>query len=135
MVTILRALILLGGMFYIGLGIGFLVDPASNGPDFGVLPDGAKGLSIIRADLTAFFWVAGGCLIIGAWKRSGDMLLVTAALMGTALLGRSVGLALDGAYPEWWMPMAAEAITVILALIGSRVLPHHVMGESEGLPG
>ncbi|NVE95792.1 DUF4345 family protein [Altererythrobacter lutimaris] len=135
MVTVLRALLLLGGIFYIGLGAGFLLDPASNGPDFGVIPDGAKGLSSIRGDFTAFFWVSGGCLIIGAWKRYGDMLLVTAALMGTVLLGRTVSLAVDGSYDGWWTPMLAEAITVILALIGSRVLPHHIMGDSEGLPG
>lgn len=135
MVTILRAVLLLGGIFYIGLGAGFLIDPATNGPDFGVLPDGAKGLSSIRGDFTAFFWVSGGCLILGAWKRYGDMLLVTAALMGTVLFGRMVSLALDGTYEGWMMPMIAEAVTVILALIGSRVLAHHVMGESEGLPG
>lgn len=135
MVTVLRALLLLGGIFYVMLGTGFLLDPATNGPEFGVLPDGAKGLSSIRGDFTAFFWVSGGCLIIGAWKRNGDMLLVTAALMGTVLLGRTLSLVLDGAYAEWWMPMLVEAVTVILALIGSRVLPHHVMGDSEGLPG
>ncbi|XUU61017.1 DUF4345 family protein [Erythrobacter sp. HA6-11] len=135
MVTVLRALLLLGGIFYIGLGAGFLLDPASNGPDFGVIPDGAKGLSSIRGDFTAFFWVSGGCLIIGAWKRYGDMLLVTAALMGTVLLGRTVSLAMDGTYEGWWTPMLAEAITVILALIGSRVLPHDMLGKSEGLPG
>lgn len=135
MVTVLRALLLLGGIFYIGLGTGFLIDPATNGPDFGVVPDGAQGLSSIRGDFTAFFWVSGGCMIIGAWKRYGDMLLVTAALMGIVLMGRTVSLGLDGGYEDWWMPMLVEAITVALALIGSRVLAHHVMGESEGLPG
>ena len=49
--------------------------------------------------------------------------------------GRTLSLMLDGPYDGWWMPMLVEATTVILALIGSRVLPHHVMGDSEGLPG
>lgn len=135
MITLLRAILLLGGILYVMLGTGFLVDPGGNGPDFGVLPDGVRGLSTIRADFTAFFWVSGGCLIIGAWRRNGDMLLVTAALMGTALLGRAISLGLDGAYPEWWMPMVAEAVTVILALIGSRVLPHSALGAGKGIPG
>ena len=53
-----------------------------------------------------------------------DLLLVPAGLFGIALLGRFVGLATDGAWDRFWMPMLVEATCVIVLLIASRVLPH-----------
>lgn len=128
---LLRAVLLLGGIFFTLMGIGFMIDPVSSGADFGLLPQGNMGLAAIRADMTAFFVVAGGCLIWGAWARKGDPLLVTAALMGIALIGRMVTLAVDGVHDGWWTPMLVEAITVSLALLGSRVLPHTALTPQE----
>ena len=51
-------------------------------------------------------WTAGG----------GAGVLVTSA--GAA------GLAVDGAWDGFWMPMLVEATCVIVLLIASRVLPH-----------
>lgn len=124
MFVLLRAVLFVGGLFYVLMGLGFLLDPVGSGADFGIAPQGTTGLASIRADMTAFFLVAGGCLIWGAWARKGDPLLVSAALMAIALIGRLVTLALDGPHDLFWQPMLVEGITVILALIGSRVLPH-----------
>ncbi|TNE33968.1 MAG: hypothetical protein EP350_02835 [Alphaproteobacteria bacterium] len=124
MILFLRAALFVGGLFYVILGVGFLLDPAGSGSDFGLAAQGPHGLATIRADITAFFVVAGGCMIWGGWARKGDPLLVTAALMLLALLGRSVGLAMDGSYAGYWPPMVVEAVTVILALVASRMLPH-----------
>lgn len=124
MFVLLRALMFVGGLFYVLMGAGFLLDPVGSGADFGIAPQGTMGLASIRADMTAFFLVAGGCLIWGAWARKGDPLLVSAALMAIALIGRLVTLVLDGPHNLFWQPMLVEGVTVILALIGSRVLPH-----------
>lgn len=123
MIIALRIALALLGVLFVSMGFGFLTDPVAAGGDFGLVADGAQGLSSIRADFTAFFWVSGGAFLLGAWKRNGDMLLVTAALMGITLAGRGVSLALDGTYDAWFLPMTVEALAVILALIGSRVLP------------
>lgn len=120
MIVILRALLLLGGLGLVLVGGGFLIDPTGRIGEFGLLAENNKGLSTIRADFTAFFWVAGGAMIIGGWKQRGDALLVTAALMGIALTGRAVSLALDGSYEGWPNFMVVEALTVILALTASR---------------
>lgn len=125
----LTALLFVGGLFYVFMGIGFLTDPAVSGGDFGLTPDGAQGLSSIRADLTAFFWVAGGCMIWGAWKRNGDPLLASAALFAVALLGRTVSIMADGSYAGWQAPMMIEAATVILCIMGWKLLPHHALNE------
>jgi hypothetical protein len=124
MILFLRAALFVGGLFFVILGVGFLLDPAGSGGDFGLTARSAHGLATIRADITAFFVVAGGCMIWGGWARKGDPLLVTAALMLLALLGRVVGLSLDGPYEGYWPPMVVEAVSAVLALFASRVLPH-----------
>ena len=124
MVLVLRALLFIGGLFFVMIGIGFLFDPVGSGAGFGLTSDGAQGLATMRADMTAFFVVAGGCMIWGGWARKGDPLLVSAALMAIAIIGRIVGLVQDGAWDGFWSPMVVEAIVLTLSLIASRVLPH-----------
>ncbi len=119
----LSALLFVMGLFYLFIGAGFLVNPVAAGVDFGISGNGAKGLSTIRADMTAFFYVGGGAMIWGAWKRRGDPLLVSASLFGIAFIGRLVSYLSDGPYAAWTGPMVIELLTVIVCLIAWRVLP------------
>lgn len=121
---LLTALIFLGGILFTVMGIGFLVDPAASGADFGLAANGNHGLASLRADMPAFFLVAAVAMMVGAWRRNGDLLLVPAGLMGIALVGRIVSLVLDGPWDRFWEPMLVEGVTVIVLLVASRVLPH-----------
>ncbi len=123
MTLAIRSLAVLLGLLYLFLGAGFLLNPAGSSADFGIEQLGVKGLASIRADFTAFFLVAGGCLVWGAIARKADPLFVAAALMGAAFIGRAVNLAQNGAHDGWLQPMIVEAVTVAVALIGSRILP------------
>lgn len=129
--VLLRAAILLAGLFFVLIGVGFMLDPAGSAADFGVSPVGTMGLASLRADFTAFFLVAGGCMIWGAWKRNGDPLVISALLFGIAFVGRLVNLVAIGAYDGFWMPMAVEAAAVILSLAGSKVLPHIAINHED----
>jgi hypothetical protein len=124
---ILTALIFIEGLFFLVMGLGFLVMPASTVTSFHLMADGAGGLAVLRADFPALFIVGGGAMIWGAWKRNGELLLVPAAIFGIALLGRCVSIAVDGTYPGFFPPMLVEAAAVILSLAGSRVLPHRTV--------
>ncbi len=88
---ILTALIFVEGLFFLLLGLNFLIMPASAALGFGLSPDGPAGLAVLRADFPALFFVGGGAMIWGAWKRNGDLLLVPAAIFGTALFGQRDG--------------------------------------------
>lgn len=121
---ILTALIFAEGLLFLVLGLQFLLMPAEAGATFSLAPHGTAGLAVLRADFPALFFVGGGAMIWGAWKRNGDLLLVPALLFGIALLGRCVSLLADGAAPGFWAPMLVEAIAVLLCLVASRVLPH-----------
>lgn len=126
------ALIFLAGMFNLFLGISFLIDPAGMGRQFGVSPNGPLGLAVLRADFTAFFLVTAFCMLRGAWKRNGDMLLVPAALLAIAFIGRGVSAAVSGTQPGFFEPMVAEALQVVLLMIGWKVVPHHKIEELTG---
>ena len=129
---ILTALIFLAGLLDLFLAIGFLTDPATNGASRGVLPEGVAGLSTMRADFTAFFLVAAGCMMWGAWRRNGDLLLPPAALFGVALIGRTINLAIHGPYPGFAVPMGVEAFHTVLLVVAWRYLPHHKLEEIAG---
>lgn len=129
---VLTGLIVVAGIFDLILGLGFLFQPASAGATFFLRPNGTGGLAVLRADMTAFFVVAAVWMIWGAWRRNGDLLLVPAALFGIAFVGRAVSAAVDGTYPQFWTPMAAEAFHVGLLLTARQLLPHHTIEEMSG---
>ena len=127
----LTALAMLGGILFTAVGLGFFFQPQSTGASFALLPDGIPGLAVMRADMTAFFVIGGGCMIWGAWKRNGELLLVPAVLFGIAFTGRLVTAVVDGATPQFWLPMLVEAATVAVTLLASRHLPHRAVGEGH----
>ncbi|MCA0903152.1 hypothetical protein [Qipengyuania aquimaris] len=111
---VLAALIALGALLDLVLGVSFFVDPALAGADFGLTASGAMGLSAMRGDFTAFFLVAAFFMAWGAWKRRGDVLLPALLLFATAFTGRLVNLFAVGTYEGWWMPMLVEAVHVFV---------------------
>lgn len=122
MVIALRIVLSLLGLLFVFMGTGFLIDPVGSGGDFGLEAPGPQGLASIRGDMTAFFWVSGASLIIGAWRGNRSLLYVGAALMGIVFMGRALGVTLDGTYDGWYPPMAVEGLTVVLALVATRVV-------------
>ena len=127
--VILTALIFLLGLFDLFMGLNFLMNPQATALGFGIAPTGVQGLSTLRADFTAFFGVVAVCMMIGAWRRNADLLLVPAALMGTAVVVRAISLGVDGGYPGYLVPMIVEAVHVALLIAAWRVLPHHKIEE------
>lgn len=125
----ITALIFLAGMFNLFLGLSFLIDPAGMGQQFGVSPNGPLGTAVLRADFTAFFAVIGFCMLRGAWRRNGDMLLVPAALFAIAFCGRALSAGISGTQEGFFQPMIFEAAQFVLLVIGWRVVPHHKIEE------
>ena len=86
---VLTALVFLLGLFDLFMGLNFLFNPVATASGFGLAGMGAQGASTLRADFTAFFGVVAVCMMIGAWRRNADLLLVPAAVMGTAVVART----------------------------------------------
>ncbi len=117
---ILSAIILLGAILDMVLGIGFLLNPVSSGADFGLEMASTHGSSTLRGDMTAFFLVAALFMAWGAWKRRGDLLLAPMLLFGIAFSGRAINLAVYGAYENWYLPMLVEAAHVAVMALAVR---------------
>ena len=126
---VLTALVYLSGLLCLFLAVGFLVDPATSAAGLGIRADSPAALSTVRADFTAFFGLTGLAMLWGAWKRNGDLLIAPAVVYATAFIGRAIDLAVNGAYPEFFQPMAVEAFWAVLLFAAWRVLPHHKLEE------
>lgn len=127
MSVIVRVSLFLLGVLYIFVGFGFLTDPVTAGADFGITAieaNGAQGITSMRGDFTSFFGVLAACLIIGSWKANATLLNVGAALVGVVFAVRALSLFTDGKFEGWMMPMAVELLTVVVALVGARILPN-----------
>jgi hypothetical protein len=125
----ITAVVFLLGLFDLFMGFNFLFNPLGTGAGLGVSPLGTQGMSTMRADFTAFFGVVAVCMMIGAWRRNADLLLVPMAVMGTAVTVRAISLFVDGTYPGWQVPMVVEAVHVIVLIAAWKLLPHHKIEE------
>ncbi|EGD59835.1 hypothetical protein Y88_2274 [Novosphingobium nitrogenifigens DSM 19370] len=125
----LTALIFLVGLFDLFMAASFLFQPLEVSQALGVVPVATVGISTLRSDFTAFFGVGGFAMLWGAWRRNADLMLVPMLLFAVAFLGRAVDLVVSGSYAGWQVPMAIEAIHVVLLLGGWRILPHHKIEE------
>lgn len=133
-----RGAVLLWAAFFAIVGVRGLLDPASYSETFKFTITGVA-INTLRADLSSFFLVASGAAALGAlvptWVRA---LLVPAALFGTALAGRLIGIAMGD--PTNWaivQGMIVEALTVVLMLASWWALsrPAAIHGAGANVDG
>ena len=120
---VLSAIIALLAILDAIVGVGFLVNPAQAAGDFGLSPTGTAGTSALRADFTAFFFVAALFMAWGAWRRRGEVLLAPLALFTIAFTGRLINLLVEGSYEGWWIPMAVEMAHIVVLALAIRAWP------------
>ena len=116
---VLRGAVLLWAVIFFMIGARVVLDPASYTDTFGFTISGVA-INTLRADLSSFFLVSAGAGALGAlvpgWVRA---LLVPAALYGTALTGRLIGVAMDDPTNFGIVQgMIIEALSVLL-MVGS----------------
>ncbi|MEM9311891.1 MAG: DUF4345 family protein [Pseudomonadota bacterium] len=122
MIIGLRIVLALLGVLFLFIGAQFLIDPVTMGGNFGLEAQNNAGLASLRGDMTSFFWVSGGAILLGVWKKRGELFYITASLMAIVFSARCLSLILDGSYDDWLLPMVVEAVTVVLCLLGARMM-------------
>ncbi len=128
---VVRGIILLWAAFFGWMGLTGLADPHVYVQQFGIAGD-AAALNTVRSDFSAFFLIAAGAAAWGVLRPEHRLLLLLpAALFGTALLGRFIGLMLgDPAAPVVTQSMMAEGISVLLLAGAWRWLAHRHGGAA-----
>jgi hypothetical protein len=116
----MRVVLGLVGLFNVLIGLGFLFNPAKLAAQFAMAPIGIQGLATTRADFPAFFLTGGLFALVGAWRADPKPLLVPLMLLGSALTGRFVSIALDGVVATTYPPMLAEAAMIAAILLARR---------------
>ncbi len=92
------------------------------------------GVAAIRGDMTAFFAITGLSMLYGAWKRSGQILLIPVFMLGVAFTGRAITFFTHGGEDAFFVPMIVEAVLAALCLYGSRLLPRPVSPKITKAP-
>lgn len=116
----MRLAIFVLGLFNISVGLGFLLAPQTLAAAFFLSPVGTQGLATLRADFPGFFIGASVFALYAAWKRDAAALTVPMVMLGLALFGRFVSLALDGMAPTAVQPMVVEAVMLVVLVLGQR---------------
>ncbi|MDD3798072.1 MAG: DUF4345 family protein [Novosphingobium sp.] len=131
----ITALVFLGGLFFILLGLSFLFQPAETASTAGLTVSGPTGLATLRADVFPFMTMLGVLMIWGAWRRRGDLLLIPATVILLAALARILSTVLDGAGENFLGSVLTELTLAALLFFARAVLPHHRVqdvGDQEG---
>jgi hypothetical protein len=123
MKIVLRGLVGGVGALSVLLAVRCWMAPEAFAAQLGLAPMGAVGLASIRADLGAFFGVVGVLALVAAIRGRGELLLAPVLLIGMALLGRLVSIALTGFSPDMLSPIGIEAGLLALFGAGWRFLP------------
>lgn len=101
----------------------FWLAPQAAGAAFALEAKGVAGLGTLRADMAAFFALSGGLSLWAAVRRESRWLWPVLAILGLALAGRFLNLAMTGGGPGVIAPMVVEAVLIAIVLLGMRVLP------------
>jgi hypothetical protein len=117
---ILRVVIGLSGLLFLGLAIGFLLDPVRAASNLGVGALAPLGLATLRGDFLGFFGAGGALTLIGAVRNDARFLTAPLLMIALTLLGRLITVAVSGFDPAMGPPVAVEAIIIVLLIFGRR---------------
>ncbi len=87
----------------------------------GLTPSGLVGRATIRADLAGLFGSIGLFSLMAAVRESRTWALGALVATSTAIVGRLVGVVLDGSGPGVWSPVIVEAVIILLLLAARQI--------------
>lgn len=126
----IRTLQVLNGLLVVvmvGFGLLWMFDPASTQQMMGIGARNLVGMSTLRGDIAGMFLAAGLMLAAGLWTRNTAWFLAVALLMCAIMLGRLVGLVMDGVSSMAIQNLVSEAVIVAITL-GA----HRKLGRQQG---
>ena len=119
---VLRALVGVIGRLALLVAARLWIGPEAPAAALGLKADGLLGLATLRADVGGFFAAGGLFALAGAIRGEGRLLTPPAVLLGLALTGRILTVAVDGYAAPMLPPMIIEFVLVAILLIARRRL-------------
>lgn len=122
MVVVVRVLVGVAGLLALVLAAAFLFDPATAALRFGIAPQEPLGFSTLRADFGGLFGTAGLLAIAAGVRNNARLLTAPLLLIGIALIGRMLTIAVSGYEASMMQPIAVEIVLVSLFAAGRNFL-------------
>lgn len=122
MKLVLRIVLGLAGLVFVVMGLAFWANPATPAAHLGIEAASALGTSSLRADMAAFFGVAGGLTLLAAVRSNARLLTAPLLMIAIALTGRIITVIVDGYTPDMMQPMVIEAVLLALLAAGRRLI-------------
>ena len=122
METVLQGLVGLSCLFLVGLGARTMFAPKSMVEILAVEPEGPAGLNTMRGFLGGLFIGSSIVLATGLATGNTTFFLAVATVMGVVVVGRLVGIAVDGFDRRAVFPLVAEVVMVTIFIVASAQL-------------
>lgn len=128
MKTLARILTGVVALFFLGFGLAFLINPDAVIGQVSISAVGIAGMSTIRANMAGAFATAGIFLAIAAIMARKNALLAPGVFLAVVVIGRILGLVIDGSDPQAIQPLVLEIL--FLAIV---TFAHTTFGKSENV--
>ena len=116
--TLIQVLVGISAIFLSGLGARTMFAPRSVIELLAIQPDGAAGLNTMRGFLGGLFFGSAILLVIGLVSGATVFFVAVATTMGMVVLGRLLGILIDGFDKRIVVPLVAEIVMVTIFLVG-----------------
>ena len=122
--AVFQGLVGLSCLFLAGLGARTMFVPKSMFGILAVEPEGPAGLNTIRGFLGGLF--IGSSIVLASGLATGNttFFLAVATVMGTVIIGRLVGIAVDGFNKKVVFPLVVEIVMVAIFVVAHTQLGH-----------
>ncbi|MEP0708475.1 MAG: DUF4345 family protein [Parvibaculum sp.] len=122
MIWIGRIAVALVGLFSLAMGLMAFAQPVQLGEMLGLGALSPLGGNALRADLGAFFLASALAALLALFAGRAQWMWGAAALYGLAVIGRILGVAVDGAPEGAAQPIIIELVLVALSVFGAKAL-------------
>ena len=120
--AVIQGLVGLSCLFLAGLGARTMFVPKSTFGILAVEPEGPAGLNTIRGFLGGLFIGSSILLATGLATGNTTFFLAVATVMGFVVIGRMVGIAVDGFSKKVLFPLVAEIVMVTIFIAAHKQL-------------
>jgi hypothetical protein len=122
MIWLGRIAVALVGLFSLAMGLMAFASPAQLGEALGLGALSPFGANSLRADLGAFFLASGLASLLALFAGRAQWMWGVAALYGLAVIGRVLGVVLEGVPEGVAQAIVVELVLVALSVIGAKTL-------------
>lgn len=118
MQMIARILVGVAGLLGVLVALRLWMAPEDVAAQLGIQAAGPLGVASIRADIAGFFAAGGAFSMLAAIRNRAVLLTAPMVLIGLALTGRLITLALHGVSNDMIPPLAVEAVMLAILAFG-----------------